>query len=270
VGGSFTYSTGVADDEAWPSYLSGKLGCNIDNFGVDGFGVDQSTIRHMNLKRHDRVVVFGLITGMFLPDSIASWTFNDRGVDRLPKPNLTKPFFLLNGENLEMVPRPPFDPGAIMAHHRFDLFRSMWTPLRFPFTYSVAAAVYRHFTIPSYWTMNVYDGSQASVAMRRRGWAILRKLQADVKERGGELVVVLIESPDLTPGENPPYAPILTEIHRELPSVCLVDPFPALHALSEKIGVPGLRNTSGHYSAAGNNVIASEVAKGIAGCGIKL
>jgi hypothetical protein len=270
MGGSFTYSTGVADDETWPSYLSEKLGCNIDNFGADGFGVDQSEIRHSSLDRHDRVVVFGLIPGMIIPDSIASWTFYDRGVDHLPRPNLTKPFFVLNGEKLELIPRPPFDPNAILAHHRFDLFRSMWTPLRFPFSYSVAAAIYRHFTIPNYWNMNVYDNSLTSVGMRKRGWTILRTMQAEVKSHGGELVVVLVESPDLTPGENPPYAPILTELRRELSGVCLIDPFPALHALSEKIGAPGMRNTSGHYSAAGNNVIASEVAKGIASCGIKL
>jgi hypothetical protein len=270
LGGSFTRSPDVADGQTWPSLLSDKLGCNIENFGGDGFGIDQSEIRYRSLDRHDHVVVFGLIPGMVIPDTLASWTFYAQGDDHLPKPNVTKPFYRLDAERLDLVPRPSFDPVAIFEHHRFDLFRSMWTPLRFPFSYSVATAIYRHLTVPNYWNLNVYDDSATSVAMRKQGWAILRRGDSLTREHGASLVVVLVESPDLTPNEKPPYETILAEMHRELPGICIVDPFPALHALVEKIGPAGMRTKTGHYSAASNEVVASEVAKGITACGIKL
>src|SRR5262249_3211066 len=44
-GDSFTWSDGVADNDAWGSILSTNLKCRAANFGVNGYGTDQAFLR---------------------------------------------------------------------------------------------------------------------------------------------------------------------------------------------------------------------------------
>ena len=46
-GDSFTWGDEVDHAQAWGSLLSARLGCRILNFGVNGFGTDQSLIRYL-------------------------------------------------------------------------------------------------------------------------------------------------------------------------------------------------------------------------------
>jgi len=45
-GDSFTFSTEVTSEFAWPKQLSKIIGCKVNNFGVGGYGSDQATLRH--------------------------------------------------------------------------------------------------------------------------------------------------------------------------------------------------------------------------------
>jgi len=44
-GDSFTYCSGVLDNETWPYYLSEKTGWKVINAGVSGYGLDQTILR---------------------------------------------------------------------------------------------------------------------------------------------------------------------------------------------------------------------------------
>ena len=45
-GDSMTHGDEVTDDEAWLHRLSERLGCNVQNFGVGGYGLDQAALRY--------------------------------------------------------------------------------------------------------------------------------------------------------------------------------------------------------------------------------
>ena len=56
-GDSYTYSYEVNDMDTWASKLSDKLKCRVRNFGVIGYGTDQSFLRFYNSNNFSKVVI---------------------------------------------------------------------------------------------------------------------------------------------------------------------------------------------------------------------
>ncbi len=62
-GCSFTFCTDVADDATWPYYLEKAVpGCEVLNYGVPGYGIDQSFLRcrKEGFLAHPDVVILGI------------------------------------------------------------------------------------------------------------------------------------------------------------------------------------------------------------------
>src|SRR5258708_29195554 len=122
AGGSFTFADDVSDGEAWPAVLSQMIGCNVDNLGIDGFGLDQAVVYYQEALRSDRFVIIGISPAMFLMDGAASWTFYTLGPEHLPTIRPPKPFSLLNpAGRLTYVRRPSPTPARIEALPDADL-----------------------------------------------------------------------------------------------------------------------------------------------------
>jgi hypothetical protein len=268
IGGSFTFADDVTDSEAWPSLLSKMIGCNVDNLGIDGFGLDQAVVYYQEARRSDRFVIVGITPAMFLMDGAASWTFYSSGPEHLPKVRMTKPFYLINpaGE-LTYVQRPSQQPSAIEAHHAHDLFRTMWTPLKPPFSLHVAYAIYHKWFVPRATDMNLADSVEPVVELRRLAWQILHQ-SFDNKRTEPKVVILMIPTPEYSLNPVSDYSSYLNEIRSTLPTACLIDPHPHLHEALKDHGLKAARTSSGHYSAEGNAALASAVAAGLKSCGI--
>ena len=65
----------VTDDEAWLHRLSERLGCNVQNFGIGGYGLDQAALRYELASPPGNFVIVGLFIEMLRRDLAASWTF---------------------------------------------------------------------------------------------------------------------------------------------------------------------------------------------------
>ena len=62
-GDSFTFSSEVDFKDSWGAVLGNKLNCSIENYGVEGFGVDQSVLRFLEKKGGEsQVVLLGIFT----------------------------------------------------------------------------------------------------------------------------------------------------------------------------------------------------------------
>jgi len=64
-GDSFTFGEDVADDESWPYFLSQRLGTQVDNFGVAGYGTDQALLRlrgHLDGGYRPRMAILGILS----------------------------------------------------------------------------------------------------------------------------------------------------------------------------------------------------------------
>jgi hypothetical protein len=268
IGGSFTFADDVGDSEAWPAVLSQAIGCSVDNLGIDGFGLDQAVVYYQEGRRSDRFVIIGISPAMFLMDGAASWTFYTLGPEHLPTVRTTKPFYLLNpaGE-LTYVQRPSPERAAIEAHHAHDLFRTMWTPLKPPFSLHVAYAIYNKWFVPRAADTNLADSVGPAVELRRLAWQILRQ-SFDNKRTEPRVVILMIPTPEYSLNPVPDYASYLNEIRSTLPTACLIDAHPHLHEVLKDHPLNTARTSSGHYSAAGNAALASAVAAGLKSCGI--
>ncbi|MBI5252121.1 MAG: SGNH/GDSL hydrolase family protein [Desulfomonile tiedjei] len=102
-GDSFTYCAGVTDEHTWQNFLGEKLGTNVLNFGVGGYGTDQALLKY---ELHDG-----------LPPKIAMLCVFPENVNRVVniyRPfytysdslRLTKPFFVRDGDKIRLIPNP--------------------------------------------------------------------------------------------------------------------------------------------------------------------
>ena len=268
IGGSFTFADDVGDSQAWPAVLSQMIGCNVDNLGVDGFGLDQSVLYYREARRNDRFVIVGITPVMLLMDGAASWTFYTPGADHLPDVKITKPFYWINAAgNLTYVPRPSHEASSIEAHHAHDLFRTMWTPLEPPFSLHVGYAIYNRWYTPRAADIDLADSTGRAVELRRLAWQILHQ-SFDGKSTEPRVVIVMIPTPEYALNPVADYSGYLTEIRSALPTACLIDPHPHLHDILKDRAVNAARTSSGHYTAEGNAALASAVAAGLKSCGI--
>jgi hypothetical protein len=268
-GGSFTVSSDVSDSEAWPYLASVKLGCEIANLGVDGFGFDQTLLLfEADVPRHS-VIILGMAQPMITVSAAASWTFIDLD-DHRPRARITKPFFSLNHDRtLHLEPRPPADVAAIMQHYAMDDFGRSWTPLRFPFSFSVVEAVYLKWTLPNLLEFGVTSDLPALKRQRDVATAIIKSM-ADVAERNDDrFVVLLIPRPEDAKDADPELLAMFNSLAAAEPHACLVNPYTELrHAAASLSDPSSIRTAMGHFNALGNAALAEALVRGIASCGI--
>jgi len=106
VGDSFTFGENVAFEGTWGSVLESALQghCQVLNFGVPGFGVDQMYLRYLRDVRpwHPDIVILAFISDNVVRTmGVYSFlTFPDAGVP------FTKPRFVIHNGELQIINRP--------------------------------------------------------------------------------------------------------------------------------------------------------------------
>ncbi|MCK1693743.1 hypothetical protein [Bradyrhizobium sp. 144] len=264
-GGSFTYSDDVSDAEAWPHALSVALGCQVDNRGVDGFGLDQTLIHYKEHAGNERLVILALVEPMITVNQISSWTFTSLGPDKQPRPNLTKPFFMLDGDRPQLTPRPAADPLAIEQHYARDESSKDWNAFEFPYSWSISRAVYRKFTRPLFGDFG--PGSPAYAPQRRLAAILISEIARLARERNQPFVLLIVPRPEDVLDPHLLFQNILDNVPAPIPELCTIDPIDELRSVA--LTTPNnLVTKSGHYSAAGNAAIAAAAARGLRACGL--
>jgi hypothetical protein len=123
-GDSFTWSTGVADRDAWGSILAAKLKCRVANFGVDGYGTDQAFLRFHSLPPTGGVVFLN-----HLSENILRNVNQYRNLLYPSHEFALKPRFIDRNGGVELVPTPEIatsdiqkflqDPSIFLNHEYF-------------------------------------------------------------------------------------------------------------------------------------------------------
>ena len=111
-GDSFTYGAEVEDDEAYPHFLSQITGCNVRNYGVDGYGSDQALMLFRAQLSADsaQTVILG-----HLSENILRNVNQYRNLLYPGSPLQFKPRFVQNGHGLRRVPIPVNGPRDFRA-----------------------------------------------------------------------------------------------------------------------------------------------------------
>lgn len=272
-GDSFTFGYGVADEAAWGSLLSQRLGCRVANFGVGGFGTDQVLIR---FEHNDRdlapIVILGHLSENILRNVnqlrnlLASGTrfglkprfvaTADGGLELIPIPSPTL------GERRAIVDRP-----EDALPHEFFVPGGHAGVLRagFPNVLVVALTVGNHHVrtqlsgVPRWF--DFYDEGHPSGGLETTA-RIMERFTAVARARGREPMLQIIPSGlDFTHHRDRgewPYAPLVARL--EAAGVDLVDHGERLLArLGDRDPCEIYLSCDNHLNAEGNAMLAAEV-----------
>jgi lysophospholipase L1-like esterase len=241
VGDSFTFGNGVEIEEAFPSLLERRLpATEVINLGVPGYGVDQQLLmlESRGLRFYPDVVLLGLHTPDVFRNTQAFHGQHAKPLFRLRKDG---------GLTLTGVPVPP--PGAPRPRQpaglldRSRLFQLLWVRLE------------RH-GFGEVWEVTA---------------GILQRMQAASEGAGARLVVLLLPPQYAVYGSRLEKASqthtiaLIAEILREN-RIEHLDLTPLLAAQVEREPEePLFYSKDGHFTPAGNEVIAREVASRVLG-----
>src|SRR5262249_24657299 len=152
-GDSFTWSDGVADNDAWGSILSTNLKCRAANFGVNGYGTDQAFLRFRSLPPKGGVVFLN----HFSEDIIRNVN-QYRNLIYPSREFAFKPRFVDRSGGVELVPTPEVaasdiqrflkDPAIYLANEYFlPGGPSGVQAIEFPYSLAMLKVILRNYYI---------------------------------------------------------------------------------------------------------------------------
>ena len=259
--GSFTLGDDVDDKDAWPHLLSVRLGCQIKNFGADGYGLDQTVMLFERKAPSNSLVILGVNWPMLQVNALTSWTFIDLLDDHTPRARVTKPIFERHGSNLTLIPRPASTLEGITQHYARDAAATDWTPLTFPFSVAAIRAIWRHFKVPTFTAGGPAANSPISRDLHATGAALVARMSDFAQVHNDRLAIVLIPSTEGRKSASELFQHLIVALPANM---CVIDPSDDINILAER---EPIATQSGHFTANANAAIAYAVQQGLARCG---
>jgi hypothetical protein len=253
IGDSNAFSLEVPFEESWGYYLQRLLGNDVQilNFGVDGYGIDQTYLRYLRDVRPWKpdVVVVGFVPHDFVRTMAVYPFISMRWPGFLVKPrfvinsneitllnsHLPTPDKILGTRNVQDLPFVTYDVGYANSDWR-------WRFERGPMTLRVLTSVFPR------WPKANRDVSDE--AAKRLNSRLLAELRHEIEATGAQTLFVLMSGTSTGMAGD-----ILAESHI---------PFMEMNPCVAKIPLSQRRVSSGyHYSGIGNHAIAECTAPGI-------
>ena len=250
-GDSFTYSDEVPNDKTWAYLLSKKLQCRVENFGVGGYGQDQSLLKfqkHLHELKGIKVIV-GIYHQTLKRNLAASWLFyaNEK------KPRM-KPYFENNNGSLVLNAIPKS--GAIselISHHKHDRFYEVH---RFEFPYTISTIRIIYYGLSEDKVAKIRLEPVTSVYTDEETIEIQNLILKEfVKKMGRNVIFFFFPHANEIKIDLRTYRDYKARLQREFPDNCVLDPFDHLrkwYAAYEKT----LQAEKGHFNDKGNALLA--------------
>jgi hypothetical protein len=277
-GDSFTWSSDVGHDAAWGNVLSKRLGCRVQNFGVEGYGTDQAFLRYrQNTADTAPIVILGL-----QPENILRNVNQYRTLLYANSRFGFKPRFVSDADGtLRRVPLPEIradELAAFHAHPERYLPTEFFIPggpsglerASFPYTATVIST-FRHFHVQAKlrsepWHAAFYHADHPSKALDITA-AIIHAFADEAQRRGQQArVLVLPTALDLehrTESGAWVHAPLLSRIQREDLEVLDLGPSMLVALGDQHRCVLFSAGCNSHYNPAGYALVADLVAEAL-------
>ena len=264
-GDSMAHADEVQDEEAWGELLSNKLGCLIANYGVGGFGTDQTKIRMEEILPDNngdadssKIVFISVYQEMLRRNMAASWLFYccpdaKRSI---------KPFFRLqkDGETLKYFPIPKvINSRSIKQHHAKDIYYQ-FHKLKFPYVISVSKQILNSYNPQAQKAayLKVQNGAFDDREASNLQLALMQSIAEFSRGRGYITAFIFFPAPNEAHYNVKPYKNFLdrtVDEFKDQTDVLIIDIFDGMHRKSRAAGGP-FRAPDGHYDARGNHEIA--------------
>lgn len=273
LGDSFTAGPDVDDNEVWTHVLESALGdrrirAEVLNFGVGGYGMDQAYLRwqHIGKSLSADIVIFG-----FQPENLKRNVSVFRPIyARHTGIPLSKPRYLLQGDELKLINYPALPPAKLMEvyedfdRHPLSAYEFYYTgaspiPDWWPFP-RLANLIYQTISKPSKPSDDLGPDSERG----RLGKAIADAFAQDVAGSGANFIVMHLpvkrELSSHHNGGRPRYTFLLEYFeatYSYLPVEALLGP---------QYLEPRYWGGTGHYGPEINQAIGEALATRIAAC----
>ena len=259
VGDSFTFGESVAFEDTWGSQLDRDLQgrCQILNFGVSGYGIDQMYLRYLQDVRpwHPDMVIFGFVSDD-LRRTVSTYGFLIFPDGRFP---FTKPRFVLRDDQLEVVNRPLLSPNQTFSSHtihdlpfiNYDVGyeRTEWN--RPGGEILTQSYIFRLLT--TLYPLHKPERQETSISETRRlnRALLLKARQAIIDDGAKPLIVFFPDQGDLQEGAKEPHGVTILK-HMQMAHVDLT---PCMKSAAET-DLFSASDKNGHYSPKGNRQAA--------------
>ena len=271
-GDSFTHCSDVTQQDCWvPRLEAAWPGSEVLNFGVTAYGPDQAWLRYQRDGRPFQPC--GVLIGYFVEDI-------DRVVNRFrpfihPDDSvvLSKPRFLLDGDELTLLPNPTSDPRQLGDPEYVERTLGPHDSWYFPGTF--VPGPFDQFGIARLARTAAYQQSRTALVRSEERYPFYEE-QGEAYQIAGRILIQFAEQVRsdgaapvaiVMPGETdlraaaggqPAYWPLVTWLGRA--GVPVVDLTGVLTEAAEEHGVDRLF-VERHYSALGNAIVAQHLAQ---------
>lgn len=257
VGDSFTFGNEVPYEGTWGYLLEKALGSEFQvlNFGVSGYGVDQTYLRYEKDARkwNPKIAIFGLISHDILRTATVYpfLTFPDWDIP------FSKPRFILRDEDLKRMNVPPLAPEAIFSRgsiselpfleHDIGFKENDWKKGLYHLSYLARLFVSR---FPRWSTENPDVSDEAHVSVNA---SIVKAFVRSARQSGAIPLVVYFPHNDAKFAGPSSRLPIGKQVLQEA-RIAYTDLTPCLLELNpaDRFVPSGL-----HYSPQGNAAVAN-------------
>lgn len=268
-GDSFSHADEVSDTDAWPNQLEEKLGCRVINYGVGGYGTDQSYLKMKQTLPNSAaissirpIVLFGVYQEMLRRNVAASWLFYCCSDSK----RSLKPYYSINSAQTDLVLHElpsSISISDIKKHHLKDRYQSLYN-LEFPYLYTTLRNLY--------YRINYFGFNSVALEPRTKAYAdpdtvfiqskLMEKARDLALKRGYNIGFVYFSTPEQASFITAPYASFISSLSHELKDnnhVFTIDTHNKLYEKTSTLKGSVLRAPHGHYDSLGNEVIADAI-----------
>jgi hypothetical protein len=174
VGDSYTFGDEVSNQETWPALLEQRIHGRVVNGGVFGYGVDQSTLRALDLEKRvaPNLIIFQLIASDIQRTELSQRT------------GVKKPYFVIHGNDLTLqgVPVPPLE--SYEQRHSVKTLKELAS-------YSLLFHGLMLETFPRWWTNGRWENIKVQNDGDAVSCALVVKLKEETAKAGVGLLILL-------------------------------------------------------------------------------
>ena len=241
VGDSFTWGTGVSDDNTWPAHLERKTGIRIRNGGVAGYGFDQTVLRAEAIMQplHVDWLLVSLI-----PDDVQRCEISFKGA------HCWKPWFTLDTQGL-ILHEPPI--GTMPPESDSALFRTI--------EHSFLADAIMSRLMPTVWQSAPWFERRASSQGAEIASLLVQRLASTAARHNTRLLLILQGEPQTSFDEQLADIQVVRAAaeQADVPTLDLIAGMQASFAADPQLRAKWLHSDGCHLTSWGYHWVAKQV-----------
>jgi len=265
-GDSYTEGVDVNYQNSWPSLLSQKINCRVINFGVEGYGTDQSYLRYKSHEKISKVVVINHFS-----ENIVRNINQFRNLIYPSEQIKLKPRFILDEKKLILVPLPKLNNFGLdqikKLNHEYFLPKNekgIIKNISYPFTLKLAKVLIFHHKFKAFFKQEPHSKQFYSHDHKSNALEITFQIMSEfnnlaIARNQIPIITIIPHCKDIdyfVKNKKVPYQNLIDKI--KLKKLLYLDFLPKIYSRDKNYKKFYFNNCKGqHFNEEGNELIAN-------------